>query len=356
MRSAIAFFPLLLLLLIGTAAALVYFIIYKRKINRIVMSQNASDDPDAFTARDAAGPEPSSVADKLFKAGALIIIVVLLIKLSNANNSLSALESSVNTLSRDVQTLRNTVYSLSSDTASAESILSDFDFSIGDFSPSDNTVELKIFATPKNLTEGTKVGVRLGDRYAELTRGAGSTYTGTMKVGIFEQLYDSFTVDITNDGVTASEVCDMSLGVIWPKIIPTVHVASNGTYSSGSKLKLDMQIDLSIEKTEFASYNKTGIRLIETLGNEVLSDTDISSDITWTGDEGHYHISLDKKLSDADGKEYVMKLYAEDSFGYRHEITVVSTGETADSASSFLNEKIFGADGKLLNEGAYSFY
>ena len=356
MISAIAFFPLLLLLLIGTAAALVYFIIYKRKINRIVMSQNASDDPDAFTARDAAGPEPSSVADKLFKAGALIIIVVLLIKLSNANNSLNALESSVNTLSRDVQTLRNTVYSLSSDTAAAESILSDFDFSIGDFSPSDNTVELKIFATPKNLTEGTKVGVRLCDRYAELTRGAGSTYNGTMKVGIFGRIDDSFTVDITNDGVTASEVCDMGLGIIWPKIIPTVHVASNGTYSSGSKLKLDMQIDLSLGDTEFASYNKTGIRLVETLGSEVLSDSDISSEITWNGREGHYHISLDKKLSDAEGKDYTMTLYAEDSLGYRHEITVASTGEAADSASFFLNDRIYGADGNLLNEDTYSEY
>ena len=37
MRTAIAFFPLLLLLLIGAAIALIYFIMYKRKINRIVM-------------------------------------------------------------------------------------------------------------------------------------------------------------------------------------------------------------------------------------------------------------------------------------------------------------------------------
>ena len=356
MRSAIAFFPLLLLLLIGAAIALIYFIIYKKKINRIVMSQNASDDPDAFTAGDAAGPEPSSVADKLFKAGAVIIIIILLIKLSNVNNSLNALANSVNTLSRDVQTLRNTVYSLSSDTAAAESILSDFDFSISDFNPADNTIELKLFVTPKTLTDGTKVGVRLGDRYAELTRTAGSAYTGMMRVGIFEQLYDSFTVDITDGSSTASEVCDMSLGVMWPKIVPTVHVASNGTYSAGSKLKLDMQIDLSLEKTEFASFTGTGIRLVETLGNEVISDSDISSEVAWNDSEGHYHISLDKKLSDADGKEYVMKLYAEDSLGYHHEITVASTGKAADSASSFLNEKIFGADGTLLNEDTYSIY
>ena len=355
MRSAIAFFPLLLLLLIGTAAALIYFIIYKRKINRIVMSQNDSDDPDAFTAGDAAGPEPSSVADKLFKAGALIIIVVLLIKLSNANSNLNALTYNVNNLTMDVRTLRATVDSLSTAAAAASSNLADFDFSLGEFNSADNTVELKLTATPKVSSPDTKVSVSLGDLTAELTRGAGSSYAGAISVNIFEELPDYFTFYITDGDSTVSENCPSYLGAIWPKVLPCASVMANGTTSAKEKIKLDLDIDIRLNNTDFASYNRSGIRMVETLGSEVLSDKDISSDITWSKDEGSYRFSLKKKIADTVGQDYRIILYADDTAGYRHEITVISLSDDEALATAFYNDMIYDASGSLLNEDSYYF-
>ena len=356
MRTAIAFFPLLLLLLIGAAIALIYFIMYKRKINRIVMSQNDTDDPEALTARDAAGPEPSSVADKLFKAGAVIIILILLIKLSNANNSLNSLSNSVSALTRDVQQLQISLNSFSADTAAAESLLSSYDFAIGELHSEDNTIDLKLYATPKTSPADTKVSVSLGHYSADLIRETGSTYTGVMRVGLFDQLSDCFTFYIADGDSTVSEVCESYLGIIWPKILPTAAVMTNGSFSAGTKIDLDLETDVQLNNSEFVSFNRSGIRMTETLGNEVLADRDVSSDVTWNDNFGTYHISLDKKLTNSANRDYSIKLFAEDSAGYRHEIQVISVSEHSGQISSFLNEKIYDASGNLVNEDTYSIY
>ena len=356
MRTAIAFFPLLLLLLIGAAIALIYFIMYKRKINRIVMSQNDTDDPEALTARDAAGPEPSSVADKLFKAGAVIIILILLIKLSNANNSLNSLSNSVSALTRDVQQLQISLNSFSADTAAAESLLSSYDFAIGELHSEDNTIDLKLYATPKTSPADTKVSVSLGHYSADLIRETGSTYIGVMRVGLFDQLSDCFTFYIADGDSTVSEVCESYLGIIWPKILPTAAVMTNGSFSAGTKIDLDLETDVQLNNSEFVSFNRSGIRMTETLGNEVLADRDVSSDVTWNDNFGTYHISLDKKLTNSANRDYSIKLFAEDSAGYRHEIQVISVSEHSGQISSFLNEKIYDASGNLVNEDTYSIY
>ena len=337
--------PILILLVIAAIIAILYLLIYKKRVNRALAKGEGAD---------GAGPEPSSVSRSALLIVLIIIMGIMLLRISDLKSTLWNINNTVSSQSSQIMNLQNQISQLSDMLKKQESIISDFSVEFGKLDADRHSAEVIFTATPKEVKDSTELKLTAGSHTVKLERkGTSSTFTGKLTADIFEEFPDQPKITLTTDGVSRTEELEYyELTELWLHYMPKIMVSGGGTAEFNKdtlKIDWDIQIDF-ISKAENAGFAREGIIMKTLIDGKVTDEKDISSEVNWDGDWGTYNTDLTGNITLEKGQSYKIIVTAKDSNGYTHETTVLDLVEDCSVPETMDEYHIYDASGKLLTD------
>ena len=346
MRTSIAALaPIIILLLLAAAGAVIYFLIYRKRVNRAL---NEGSDVDS------AGPEPASVS----RSGLMIVLIIamgiMLIRIANLNSNIKRLNDMVANQSYQLMNIQNELEELQQNMKEEASLISDFNMIFNQMDPADHTAELTFQVTPKKTTEDMTIVVAADDMRIPLQRSSqGTTFTGSCTLDIFTSFLEPVKVLMTQNGETMTvETDNYELTELWQHYLPQIIVSGGG---SGTYKKDAMEVEWTIgldliAKTEYGRFEKNGITLTTMLDGQVTETKDISNEVSWEEDYGVMRMDVKKNFPIREDQTLSMVVSLKDNMGYTHECTVMELSGVHSHEEVKENEyRIYDASGKLIS-------
>ena len=232
MRSAVVF--AIIALILAAAAGLIAYLLYRKKLNEAVQS---GEHP---THSKVAAP--GEVIPKLIIVLLLVWDFILLINISSLRTQLLTAENNV---MGQIGQLKGQISDLEKQLKAQELPLKDYDFTPGALDRQSLTFPLHLTATPKEVSDDTRLILTYGSRQVEMTRGASGIYTADVTFGLFEEIPEVPTIQILSGGKTQIETLDSAIygAGFWSVFLPLPDIFTsdlemtlkNGTLSvSGS--------------------------------------------------------------------------------------------------------------------------
>ncbi len=330
--------PILVLLGIAAAAAIVYFLIYRSRINRSLQD-----------GEGGAGPEPANVTRSGFIVVLIIALILMFLRIGGLSSQITVMNNTLQRQYDDIRTLERYIVELKESVNKANSSILDNDFEIISFSEKDNTAEIFFSVTPAEAKEDTKVSVVAGDKTVSLARTEKGTFEGTMKADIFGSLPGAVKALITTDGVTVSESLNYTLDGLWIEYLPQLITDGGGqTDVSGGKIRISWDSNVYFLDSDYAGFDLKSARLIEEIDGKVVSEDDISSKLVKNQGMDSFNVKVDKKVSYS-GRSYRLYVTAKDSKGYTHTAVLIFVeGANGIPSMEYLGDRIYDASGKEL--------
>ena len=345
MRTSIAALaPILILLFLALAGAVGYFLIYRKRVNRAL---------DEGADMDSAGPEPANVS----RSGLMIVLIIamgiMLIRIANLNSTVKQLNDTVSAQNSRLMQIQSALDELQENMKEETRLIADLQVNYGEMNSSDHTAELTFTVTPKKVTDETALTLIADDIRIPLQKSSqDNSFTGTLKTDIFYPFGEPLKVLISQNGETLSEETDYyELTELWLHYLPQIITSGGGTSEyKKDVMKIDWTIGLDlIRKTEYGSFEKSGITLTTLIDGQVTETRDISDEISWGEDYGVMRLSVKKDVSMKENQTLAMVVSAKDTMGYTHECTVLNlTGIHSHEEEKSDEYRIYDASGKLI--------
>ena len=345
MGASISLAPALFLLIIAALAAFGYYKYYKIKVNKAL---------EAGTDAEGAGLEPASFTKTALIIVLIIILIIMLFRISSLRTQLANMENKLNNVQQQVYAEQNILNDISKKLDQQASMIEDYSVSYGQFDAKTHSAEILFTITPKQASENSMLTLTVGKQMVILQKSAMGSYTGKLRMDIFADIDETSEprLTITTNGESRHEVFGKNeLSELWLRYLPTI--TSQGFVTKYEENKLSVTGDLHLDifsKNEVSEFIKDSFRLRIEVNHYIQEETDISSDVTWNGDQGTYHKPFEYSVTIAKDEEFRLIVTAKDTNGYTHEYTALShidDGQKTDIKYNGL--RILDAEGKQIN-------
>ena len=313
---------LLEVLLIAAVLAVIYYIIYRIRINRALRKEDGAD--------RSAGPEPANVTRNILVIVLIVALGITMIRIADLNTKVDELNNDLN--NTKIQ-LMNGLNSISSQISKQSSLFSDAYMTCGDLDDG-RYAHVHFSVVPKAASDDTEVSISInGETYPLKLSGnngaanaAGVEFKGELTLDILNY-YNTPTLIIKQDGITRTEQVELfRLKELRLQYMPLIQSDTTlNTTVTGADGKTAVNWDGHIElisKTGYSNFLKEGIKLIIIVDGKVTAENDISSEINWTNMPDFYMGSYDYVFRDTfnsnEVHNYALAIEAKDSIGYTH--------------------------------------
>ncbi len=267
-------------------------------------------------------------------------------QIGNLNSNISSLKSQLSSLNSNVSSIYSNIDKKLEEEAS---ILSGYDYTVGDFDINTQTVEISLKVTPKEISDEIKVHAKLGTNTVELTKN-GAEFVGKINVGLFEEYEDSVLVSLTYGEITKNEYLQhVWFSGLFEHFLPQLSANSGGkTALTGNQLKVEHTV--TVDPWQDGDIAFTKFELIEELNGKELARSDITEKVEKSS--GGCEINFNKKYTAEAGDIFKIIVRAEDELGYIHEVIAYNwyknDDATADVETIYGGETIYDSDGNLM--------
>ena len=263
----------------------------------------------------------SSKLRKIITCLVVVLLVFSLVQNAALNDKIENLSSANSRLNSEINLIRNDINSIYSNVdkqlKEQASLISGFDYSIGNPDKDMKTVPLILEVVPKMITDEIKLSVAVADVTSQLTR-KGSAFSGKINVGLFEayEQYPLLTIEST-DGIKTEYLEDINISYLFTDYLPSLDAHMNMDWTRTSNGTLRVSSILSIQSfVKSSDVNFTSFSFVEELNGKEIGREDITSDVLKAGNE--YSKDYNKSFEVTD--EFELRIYIEavDSLGYIH--------------------------------------
>ena len=284
-----------------------------------------------------------------------VLLVIGAIKIGTLTDDVQHLKSQNSNLDAEIQMLRNEINSIYSNVdkqlKEEASLISGFDYTIGNPSEDMKSVQLSLKVVPKMISDDMELSVAIDGNSASLTRN-GNEFIGTIDVGLFVD-YDQWPLLSikTSEGTKTEYLDGVDVSYLFSNHLPTLEA----DMSASSKLNNgQLQIDAGFRIAPHPAYGKFPVTfisftLVEEVNGKEISKQDITDEISKSGEV--YNTQYIKSFEVSHGDELRVYVIAEDSLGYIHKTLVhywVESENGAQAETVFGGETIFDKDGNML--------
>lgn len=335
MSASVVYLPILVLLVLALGV-LGYFICYRIMINRKLKQQESE------------AHVPMASTESVFK---IVVIIGVLVMYSSLNSKLMDLRSELrdtkSALSDKIYALQYELKEMKEAAKKEASMVSGIYYDFGEVDAKEHTAEIKFFVSPKSYSEETEVSVVFRGEKIPLTNDKGGRFTGSTIVSIFEDVHEKCLINITEGGVTKTEVWENApQGSLWFNCLPVLAVGGRGgSQMSTNSLRLEYEYELFPEYAD--SFRN--LTLYVKKGGTIVDELDFVNG----------RVSIEQSYSVKKGeKGETIEFYIKgvDEYGYIHEKLegTWNVGETigneAHSTMDNYDYQIYAPDGTLLTK------
>lgn len=292
---------------------------------------------------------------KLSVVALAVLIAFTLTKLTRLTESIDSLRSQNTNLRQEIQNLRseiNAIYdNIDRQMREEASLLSGVNFTIGEISEDMRSVALHLSVVPKVITDSTTLSVTVDGNTVPLTR-SGSTYTGTVNVGLFVDYNQWPLLTVETEDSTKNQYLDtIDIAYLFSRYLPTLY-ADMSASSKHSDGKLLIESGFTIESKPASSSSPVtfvSFTLVEEVNGKEVGRKDITADVRKAGES--YNTRYTETFEMAHSDELRIYVIAEDSLGYIHKTLVhyrVANSDGSVAEAVFGGESIYDQNGNLL--------
>ncbi len=275
--------------------------------------------------------------------------------ISNLKSQVSRLQDQIYSGDENIQSQINAIYNNVDDMLEEQaSVIASYDIVYGDFDVDNATVELSLNATPKTLSDSTKMYMDIDSEAFEMTR-SGDVFTFETEASIEKGLKGRFIVE--TDGVKQVESTQLSVNTL-DYALPSLHpmpIISSTSSANGGDFKASANATVSF------STSKSGATFVSA-EHVVTVDGEQHTTTPVPFSELHKAFNEDFDISVPVTDGQVVKGYfsAVDSYGFTHAFETLHHLEGSDSQPEphFFSVQIFDRQGNLIineDELGYTF-
>lgn len=301
MSVGVIILPILILLALALGV-LVYYICYKAAINRKLREE------------ESGAHVPMASMETVWKVALVIVVVVLYSsmssKIANMESELIRLKS---TLSNEINEVEYLLSELQETAKKEASMISETSFSFGTVNPKEHTAELTFSVMPKSYSPEAEVSLRFRGERVALTNGSDGTFTGSIMVPIFEDVYEECMIYITEGGVTKTEVWENApQGTLYYECIPQLLVMSNsfGYQKGNGKVTLDGELRMMSSEKDLSMFRELTFYVRN--GGTVVDEIPMENG----------SIAIDRSYVTGKGDSFEFYVTGVDDYGYTHQVFV----------------------------------
>ena len=173
-----------------------------------------------------------------------VLLVVGAIKIGTLTDDVKNLKSQNSNLDAEIQMLRNEINSIYSNAdkqlKEEASLISGFDYTIGNPSEDMKSVQLALTVVPKMISDDMELSVTIDGKTAPLTKN-GNEFTGTIDVGLFVE-YDQWPLLSikTTEGTKTEYLDGVDVSYLFSNHLPTLEAdMSASSKLSNGKLQVE---------------------------------------------------------------------------------------------------------------------
>lgn len=284
-----------------------------------------------------------------------VLLVVGGIKIGTLTDDVKHLKSQNSNLNAEIQMLRNEINSVYSNVdkqlKEQASLISGFDYTIGNPSEDMKSVPLSLTVVPKMITDDMELSVAIDGNSASLTRN-GNEFTGTINVGLFVD-YDQWPLLTikTSEGTKTEYLDGVDVSYLFSNHLPKLEAdMSASSKLSNGKLQVDAGFRIASKPvSEKDPVTFTSFILVEEVNGKEVNRTDITDEVRKSGEV--YDTQYVKSFEVSHGDELKVYVTAEDSLGYIHKTLAhywIESENGAQAETVFGGETIYDKDGNLL--------
>lgn len=288
MSVGVIFLPILILLALALGV-LVYYICYKAAINRKLREE------------ESGAHVPMASMETVWKVVAVIAVFVMYSSLnSKITNLQNELNNTRNKLMDQIHVLQYELHEMQEAAKKEASLISAVSYDFGTLDTKEHTAELTFSVMPKSYSQEAEVSLLFRGERVALTNGSDGTFTGSIMVPIFEDVYEECMIYITEGGVTKTEEWENApQGTLYYECIPQLLVMSNsfGYQKGNGKVTLDGELrmmstekDLSMFR-ELTFYVRNGGTVVDEIPMENGSIAIDRSYVTGKGDSFEFYVT-----------------------------------------------------------------
>ena len=306
---------LLVIALLG-AIALIYYSIYKRRINR------ALEEGRSMAHNGMA--EPQSVSRSLLVFGAVIAILALLGSMANLRSRLQSIEHSLresNAQLQDMMMMQGEELTRLIDQSTSNILRAQI--SVESVDQKAKTVDYRVTVVPKVIADDTKISVQVEMWSAKLAR-VENEFIGTITLPLFGS-YGTADVMITHNGETVVEESEaLYFGSVYMVALPVLDSFVNNDVTSRKKDQLKVSFDVNFLPVKSSSLTAKIVSgaLVACIDGKEVDREDISGKLATLplAQDLHYEknfaykagerFELLLKYTDENGLQYTIRPYA----------------------------------------------
>lgn len=329
-------------IVLGALALLIYFLIYKSSINKRVKSQGNTEQQEQHKARSL--PSPSSTVYVVLAIAVAAIMVGIWLDVRAAVRELqgtcSDLSARVANLESQVSYLESEIDSVTDEVENRESLFTNIDISYDNVDFKNHCAKITISAAPKSIAENSKIAVQIeSGSSVELKKSGSGLYSGEITIDFYKQYPDTPIIAITQGGTTYSEALDIYIDEVKLKYSAALKNMLSGLNYSYENGRLEMLLYCE-PFYEGGFFEEGSLRLVVKSGDKTVMEEAV--------------LSEEKKSCEIEsGSSVEISVTALDKSGNTHIIVFYSdfiTEEEMGSLDSFLIERVYDGDGKLVAE------
>lgn len=285
---------LIVLLILLCIVFLVYFNIYKKRINKS-LEHNESTAHISMISTESVGK--------------IVVIIGAVYFAISTMNQLSDIAYDVdqtrNELKTEINRLNWQLEELEEQLEQQNSILSSFEYTLGEINSANNTVETTLKCVPKVVSEDTTVTVLLGGENITLEEKAGGVYTATKQLPLFDDMSGEVTVAVTTSGITNTQIVpDLFYDALCAECFPWL--------DDGYMLMHELEAGKLSINGEYQGLGKgegiTDIKLFFIIDGTVVKTIDVA-------EKG---INVDETFELDDDRLFELVAEGKDAYGYTH--------------------------------------
>ncbi len=259
----------------------------------------------------------------------LIQINGLKSKINDMNSSIAGQISAVNST---VNSLNSNIYYTMNESAS---LVADSGYDYKTFDSENGTVNVHIYATPKEYTPGkTTASAYIGEKEYPMTLENGS-FVLDMDMPISDT-WEVLKIVFTEGETVKNEMLDLYISPLY-EAMPQVDAYFNGeTYVNG-RYKYKGTVDLNMMASANMPLPKiTKTALIEKIDGKVIAENNINLKFDDTDEyytHGSCNISREPEIPDGSTYQMLLKVEDENGFTYVMELETCNTGKNGNSTA-----------------------
>lgn len=333
MSVGIAILPLVILaaLIIGV---IIYFVCYKRKINR------------ALEGKESGAHMPMASMETVVK---VVVVIGVIVMYSSLSSKLTNLENTLmntrNNLSQEIDILNYEIEELQEQLKKEASFISEFSYTFGEIDTNEHQVEVLFCIVPKSYSAETELFINIWGKEVALTKNEDGIFSGSETFPVFEEMSEGGVLRIAENGVTKTELLEeVPTGLLCYLCMPMLFDA--GSYFHYEKGKGTVSV---VGSVHVLTSTEKDVSMFENLKFYVIRGTAVIDEIVVR--DGM--VSLEKEYAIESGERLHFMIKGVDEYGYTHEMFVTEWCTEEESASDWYEYveypyQVYSPDGSVM--------